>query len=76
MALKRDHDFVPVHEILSDNEVKKVLFELDTTAEKLSKIFDSDPQAKKLEAKPGQVIRIHRNDDGHEYFNYRLVVKS
>ncbi len=76
MAPKRDHDFVPVHEVLSDNEVKKVLSELNTTVDKLSRIFETDPQAKKLEARPGQVIRIHRNDDGHEYFNYRLVVKS
>ncbi len=73
---EREHEFVPVHEILSESEAKKVLEELNTTIDKLPKILDTDPQAKKLEAKPGQVIKIHRNDSGNEYFNYREVVKA
>ncbi len=73
---EREHEFVPVHEVLSESEVKKVLQELDTTPDKLSKIFDSDPVAKRLEAKPGQIVRIYRTDGGNDYMNYRQVVKA
>lgn len=73
MADKSDHDFVPTHEILGSKETKEVLERLRIKAENLPKILAADPQAKKLGAKPGQVLRIKRNDYGNAYTYYRLV---
>jgi len=44
--------------------------------EKFQKILESDPQAKKLGAKPGDLVAIHRDDPTGSYINYRLVVKG
>ena len=73
---KKDHEFVPLHELLSNAEADKVLKSLNAKAENLPKLLENDPQAKKLGAKPGQVVRISRDDEGNEYEYYRLVVKS
>jgi DNA-directed RNA polymerase subunit H (RpoH/RPB5) len=42
----------------------------------LPKILVGDPQAKKLEAKAGDVIEIDRNDFGNSYKYWRCVVES
>ena len=76
MVGKRDHDFVPVHELLSEKEANTVLESMGLTRENLPKIFAEDPQVKKAGAKPGQVIRVHRSDNGHDYEYYRFVVES
>jgi len=73
---KSDHELVPVHELMTDKEVSELFKKLGITIENLPKIFDTDPQAKKLEAKPGQVIRIYRKDDKNEYEYYRKVVEG
>jgi DNA-directed RNA polymerase subunit H len=61
---------------MTDKEVSELFKKLGITIENLPKIFDTDPQAKKLEAKPGQVIRIYRKDDKNEYEYYRKVVEG
>ncbi len=76
MPSKSDHELVPVHELMTDKEVSELFKKLGITIENLPKIFDTDPQAKKLEAKPGQVIRIYRKDDKNEYEYYRKVVEG
>jgi len=80
LVAKREHLLVPVHEILTDAETKKVLEALKITKEELPKIFESDPQAKKLGAKSGQILRIYREDPPYQsktkYAYYRLVVKG
>jgi DNA-directed RNA polymerase subunit H (RpoH/RPB5) len=80
LVAKREHLLVPVHEILTDAEAKKVLEALNTTREALPKILESDPQAKKLGAKSGQMLRIYREDPPYQsktkYVYYRLVIKG
>lgn len=64
------------HELLSASEVKKVAKKYNTPLEKFPKILESDPQAKKLGAKPGNLIAVYREDPTSEYVYYRLVVKG
>ena len=67
---------VPKHEILSDNEVKKVLQELNTVADKLPRILNTDP-ALAGKAKPGQVVKIYREESrGKKYLYYRIVIEG
>ncbi len=76
MVSKRDHDFVPIHQLLSEKEVNTVLEKLNLRKENLPKLFAEDPQVKKLGAKPGQIVRVYRNDNSHEYEYYRLVTEA
>ena len=76
MPLKSDHELIPVHELMTEKEVNELFKKLGITIENLPRIFDSDPQAKKLEAKAGQVIRIYRKDGKNEYEYYRRVVEG
>lgn len=76
MANKRDHEFVPVHELLSEKEANSVLAKLDIKRENLPKMFTEDPQSKKLGAKAGQIVRIYRRDNGQDYEYYRIVVEA
>ncbi|MEM0086669.1 MAG: DNA-directed RNA polymerase subunit RpoH/Rpb5 C-terminal domain-containing protein [Candidatus Micrarchaeaceae archaeon] len=75
MSGKKEHVLLPRHELLSDAAAKQVLKELNTTIDKLPKILASDPQALALNAKPGQIIAIDRNDNGVSYKFYRVVVE-
>jgi DNA-directed RNA polymerase subunit H len=76
LAGKSDHEFVPGHELLSEKEAASVLEKLGLKRENLPKIFADDPQTVKLGAKPGQIIKIYRKDNGHEYEYYRLVIEA
>lgn len=76
MTGKSDHEFVPEHELLSEKEANTVLEKLGLKRENLPKILSEDPQSKKLGAKPGQIVRIYRKDNGHEYEYYRFVVEA
>ncbi|MEM0094390.1 MAG: DNA-directed RNA polymerase subunit RpoH/Rpb5 C-terminal domain-containing protein [Candidatus Micrarchaeaceae archaeon] len=75
MSKKKGHVLLPRHELLSDDAAKQVLKELRTTIDKLPKILASDPQALALNAKPGQIIKIERKDNGVTYNFYRAVVE-
>ena len=72
---KREHDLVPTHRILSRTEVNEVLSSLGITVGNLPEILASDPQAKKAEAKDGDVLEIDREDFGKSYKYYRHVVE-
>lgn len=74
MPSKSDHELVPVHEIMSEKDVKELFQTFNITIENLPKIFESDIQAKKLEAKPGQVLKIYRREGKREYPYYRAVI--
>ncbi len=71
---KREHDLVPTHRIMSRNEVNEVLAALGVTLGNLPKILVNDPQAKKAQAKAGDVLEIDREDFGKGYKYYRYVV--
>ena len=76
MTTKSDHELVPVHELMSEKEVKTLLESMNMTLEGLPKIFDTDPQAVKLGAKAGQVIKIYRREVKREIPYYRFVVEG
>ncbi|MEM0202167.1 MAG: DNA-directed RNA polymerase subunit RpoH/Rpb5 C-terminal domain-containing protein [Candidatus Micrarchaeaceae archaeon] len=71
-----DYDLVPEHELLSESDAKKIAKKFNTPLEKFPKILESDAQAVKLKASAGQLIAVHRNDDGKSYIAYRYVVKG
>ena len=69
------HKLVPKHERIPLHEVPKVLKELGLDPAQLPQIRASDPMAKALGAKPGELIKIIRESEtaGKVVF-YRLVV--
>ncbi len=71
------HELVPAHSIADEDEVRLVLEHYGIGRDEIPRILRSDPAAKVLGAKPGQVIRIERQSDtaGSVYY-YRLVVGS
>ena len=70
---------VPKHVLLDDSEIEKRLKPLQIEKRQLPKILLKDPALKALdqEAKPGDVVEIHRCDE-HAGSNlaYRLVVEE
>ncbi len=76
MAGRSDHEIVPVHETLKLKEVNELLQSKHITLENLPKIFESDPQCRKIGARPGHVIKISRKDNGNAYLYYRVVVEG
>lgn len=70
------YDLVPEHKLLSESDAKKVSKKYNVGIDKFPKILDTDPQAARLKAQPGQLISITRNDGGTSYVYYRVVVKG
>ncbi len=74
LAEKRDHEFVPVHKLLSESEASEVLEKMSLRRENLPKISTEDPQIVKIGGKSNQVVKIYRKDNGQEYEYFRLIV--
>ncbi len=70
-----EHKLVPRHEILNENDIKKVLSEYNIEKEQMPKIKESDPVARAIQAKVGDVVCITRDSPtaGKAIF-YRLVI--
>jgi DNA-directed RNA polymerase, subunit H (EC 2.7.7.6) len=73
----RKHIMVPPHEIMSGDEVKKLLERYRITKKELPKILMSDPVIKEMNAKIGDVLKITRKSAiaGVSYY-YRVVVEE
>jgi DNA-directed RNA polymerase subunit H len=72
-----NHELVPKHEILAAAEKKELLEKMGITERQLPKMLDTDPVIKKIEAKPGDVIRITRKSlTAGETVYYRLVAEK
>lgn len=69
-------NLIPKHEILSESEAKKVSKKYNITRDKFPRVLETDIQAVKLKAKPGDLIAISREDPTGSYTYYRLVVKD
>lgn len=70
-----EHSASPQYEVLTPTEIDEFLLEYQVTKRKLSKIDDSDPAAKYLYLKKGQIIRILRNSEGSGgSVGYRVVI--
>ena len=70
---------VPKHILLDDSEVDGKLEPLNVIREQLPKILLKDPALKALdqEAKPGDVVEIHRvSESAGSNFAYRVVVEE
>ena len=68
------HNLVPEHTILSDEEAEKVLLDLNITEDKLPKILPNDPVVKAIEAKEGDILKITRKSETAGIFvSYRIV---
>jgi len=67
---------VPKHEIVSREDKKQILEKFNVAKENLPKILASDPVAKKMNAKPGDVMRITRDSPtAGKAIYYRIVIE-
>jgi len=70
-----NHDLVPIHELLSDDEAKTLLLNYNILAEQLPKILASDPAVRAVGAKGGSVVRIRRKSKtAGEAVAFRYVI--
>ncbi|MCS7140243.1 MAG: DNA-directed RNA polymerase subunit H [Candidatus Nezhaarchaeota archaeon] len=70
-----DHVLVPKHILLSKEEKKALVEQLKIKPEQLPWIRASDPVAKLIGAKPGDIVKIVRKSPtAGETIAYRLVV--
>jgi len=69
------HELVPLHIKLNDDEKQKVLKELNISEKQLPAINEKDVMIKKLNAKAGDLIKIIRKSQTNkESVYYRVVV--
>ena len=70
-----DHELIPKHEIMSEDELKTVLKIYNIGKEQLPKIKVDDPVIQEIGAQAGEVLKITRNSQtAGEAFYYRLVI--
>ena len=78
-----DHEYVPEHTLLSEDEAQRVLEELKITKDQLPKIRKNDAAIRSLERtktvghpiEPGSVIKVVRESEtAEEFVAYRVVV--
>ncbi|MDY6777675.1 MAG: DNA-directed RNA polymerase subunit H [Candidatus Nanohaloarchaea archaeon] len=71
----RDHELVPEHRKLDEEEVNKLLDEFNITKDELPKMGRKDAVAKKMDVEPGDVVHIKRDSPtAGETDYYRVVV--
>lgn len=71
-----EHELVPRHILLTDDEMKDVLKKYGITREQFPKIKVSDPAAMEIRAKVGDLIKIIRKSlTAGEAVAYRLVIE-
>ncbi|MET1101516.1 MAG: DNA-directed RNA polymerase subunit H [Pyrodictiaceae archaeon] len=70
-----EHELVPRHELVPPEEAIKIIKELGVRPEQLPWIRASDPIARLIGAKPGDLVRIYRKSPtAGEIIVYRYVV--
>ncbi len=67
---------VPTHSLISAKDANEMLHDMHLKHDNLPKIYNTDPQAVLLGAKPGDIIKVKRHDYGSAYESYRLVVEE
>lgn len=72
-----DHVSVPKHELLNEENTKKVLEEYGVKKKEMPRIYVTDPVSKYFNAKIGQIFKITRpSETAGEAPYHRLVVKG
>jgi len=73
-----EHELVPKHEILSKPEAEEVLRTYRAKPHQFPRIKESDPAAKAIGAKAGDILRITRRKSptAGEATAYRFVVEG
>ena len=72
-----DHLMVPIHILLNEEEVEKLLNKYRIKPYQLPKIKDSDPAVIVIQAQPGDIIKILRKSPtAGEAIAYRYVVEG
>jgi DNA-directed RNA polymerase subunit H len=71
-----NHELVPIHELLSEEETQRLFESYNIVPEQLPKILASDPAAMAIGAKANQVVRIRRKSKtAGESIAFRLVIE-
>lgn len=71
-----NHELVPRHEVLSEEEVKEMLAHYNATEDQLPKILVTDPAAKACSAQVGDIVRVSRHSStAGKATAYRFVVE-
>jgi len=71
-----EHELVPKHEIIEEEEVKELLDTYKIKKEQLPKIKLSDPVIKEIKAKVGDIVKIRRRSrTARKTSFYRLVME-
>jgi DNA-directed RNA polymerase subunit H (RpoH/RPB5) len=72
-----EHALVPKHEILEEREAQELLIKYRVQPYQLPQISSSDPAAKAIGAKPGDILRIIRDKSptAGEHIAYRYVIE-
>ena len=72
-----DHVLVPKHEIVAEEEKKGILSKFNATEDQFPFLFSTDPVAREIGAKPGDMVKISRiSDTAGEATYYRYVVEA
>lgn len=73
-----DHEMVPKHMILTEDERKVLLQKYNIQAEWLPLVKASDPVVRAIDGKPGDIVKIMRKSAtaGEYAVFYRLVIKG
>jgi DNA-directed RNA polymerase subunit H len=70
-----NHELVPIHEVLSEDETRRLYELYNIIPEQLPKILASDPAAMAIGAKVNQVVRVRRKSKtAGESVAFRLVI--
>jgi len=72
-----EHIYVPKHEVLSKEEVERVTKQFNASPEQFPYILATDPAAKAVNARPGDMIKItRRSETAGSTVYYRYVVEG
>ncbi|WP_135612913.1 DNA-directed RNA polymerase subunit H [Methanococcoides sp. AM1] len=71
-----DHELIPNHEIMDEDELRTVLKHFNVEREQLPKLKVTDPIAQEIDAMPGDVVKITRKSQtAGEALYYRYVIE-
>jgi DNA-directed RNA polymerase subunit H len=70
-----DHIYVPEHQTVTREEVRRILQQYNCKLHQLPKIYEDDPAVVIIEARIGDVVKVFRDPEDLSKVAYRLVVR-